>query len=486
MDLAHEMGYARNAPTTATPARRILFFFGDNRQMILQSVNPATNRVENTFPCWSLQTTATVLDDMSEAWSRWAVFPMRERVDMLCEAAREIRARLEPLAVLITHEMGKPLREARLEVEKCAMICEHYAAHGPQYLAPMRPHGAPQDATVVFEPQGVVLAVMPWNFPFWQVFRIAAPTLLAGNGVALKHAPNVPGCAEVIEHIFLSAGLPENVFRSLFIDEDVVEPVLSHPGVAGVSLTGSCGAGSSVAAAAGRYLKKSVLELGGSDPFIVLPDAELDKAVPTAVASRCRNAGQACIAAKRFILHRDIYDEFLERLIFAMEDVRVGDPLRPDTDMGPLASVYQRDRLQNQVDRCVEAGGCILLGGSPLPGAGAFYPPTVIADVPPDADVAGEELFGPVALVFRAEDEDEAVALANGTDFGLGGAVWTADTKRGLALAARIRAGSVCVNGLVRSDPFLPFGGTRSSGYGREMAEYGLREFVNIKCVRTG
>jgi len=453
--------------------------------MILQSVNPATDQVENTFESWPPAMTGAVLDNMAEAWTHWAASPMPQRIRMLRDAALEIRARLQPLALLVTHEMGKPLAEARLEIEKCAMICEHYAQHGPQQMAPFRPAGAPQDATVVFEPQGIVLAVMPWNFPFWQVFRIAAPSLLAGNGVALKHAPNVPGCAEIIEDIFLAAGLPENVFRSLFIDVDQVDSVMAHRGVTGVSLTGSCRAGRSVAAAAGRHLKKCVLELGGSDPFIVLPDADLVKAASVAVASRCRNAGQACIAAKRFIIHQAVYDGFLQRLTTGMKAVQVGDPLNPDTAMGPLASRSQRDRLQKQVDRCVKAGGKILLGGSPLPGAGAFYPPTIITDVPANAPVAQGELFGPVALVFRAADEDEAVTLANGTEFGLGGAVWTANREHGLSIASRIRAGSVSVNALVHSDPFLPFGGTRASGYGRELAEYGLREFVNIKSVRA-
>ena len=353
-------------------------------------------------------------------------------------------------------------------------------------LAPQPVEGPGRKAFITFQPLGTVLTVMPWNFPLWQVFRIAAPSLMAGNTVVLKHASNVPQCALAIEQIFKDAGFPENAFRTLLIGARQVEAVLDHPSVFAVSLTGSEPAGKKVASAAGARLKKSVMELGGSDPLIVLPDADLDEAVRVATLSRCGNTGQTCIAAKRFIVFDEIYDDFLSRLDTSMAALKVGDPLSEDTDMGPMSSAALRSELQEQVDRCVQAGGTVRLGGTLPEGPGFYYPPTIITDIPKDDAVCQEELFGPVAMVFRVSSVDEAVDLANDTPFGLGGSVWSQDEAAAFAIATRITAGCVFINGLVRSDVRLPFGGVGNSGYGRELGTYGIREFVNVKPICIG
>jgi len=454
--------------------------------MPIQSVNPATGEVAARYDEFTPEQTAAALDAVAAAWPAWRDTPVQERAACLRRAADVLRDRADGLARIMALEMGKPVRQGRGEVAKCALACDYYAESGPDMLAPEHVAGVGRRAMVRYEPLGTVLTVMPWNFPFWQVFRIAAPSLVAGNTVVLKHASNVPRCALAIEEVLTAAGLPGDVFRTLLIGARQVESVLDHASVFAVSLTGSEPAGRQVAAAAGARIKTSLLELGGSDPFVVLADADLDQAAETGARSRCNNTGQACIAAKRFIVHAGVYEPFLERLAKAMAAFKAGDPMSGDTDMGPMASAALRDELQAQVERCLAAGGRALMGGAVPAGPGCFYPPTILVDVPTDADVAREELFGPVALVFRVEDEDRAVALANDTPFGLGGSVWTVDEEHGLEVAARIKAGTVFVNGLVRSDLHMPFGGVGNSGYGRELGAWGIREFVNVKSVCVG
>ncbi len=454
--------------------------------MTIESVNPATGEVAAQYDELTPEQTSAALDAVAGAWPAWRDTPPQERVVCLRNAARALRDRVDRLAGSMALEMGKPVRQGRGEVLKCASACDYYAEHGPAMLAPEPMPGVGRRAMVVYEPLGTLLTVMPWNFPLWQVFRIAAPSLAAGNAVVLKHASSVPQCALAIEDVFTAAGLPDNIFRTLLIGAGQVESVLDHPSVFAVSLTGSEPAGRIVASAAGARVKKSLLELGGSDPFVVLPDADLDEAARVGALSRCNNTGQACIAAKRFVVHDEVFEAFLERLEKAMSAFTMGDPLAEDTDMGPMASARLRRELQGQVERCLAAGGRALMGGAVPDGPGFYYPPTILVDVPPEADVAREELFGPVALVFRVADVDQAVALANDTPFGLGGSVWTRDEDRGLAVAARIRAGTVFVNGRVRSDLHLPFGGVGCSGYGRELGAWGIREFVNVKSVCVG
>lgn len=453
--------------------------------MPIQSVNPATNEVVAQYDELTPEQTVAALDAVALAWPAWRDAPMAERAGCLRAVARVLRDCADQLAGIMALEMGKPVRQGRGEVSKCAAVCDHCAEHGPAMLAPEPVTGVGRKALVRYEPLGTVLTVMPWNFPLWQVFRIAAPSLLAGNAVVLKHASNVPQCALAIEDAFTAAGLPE-VFRTLLIGAGQVEAVLDHPAVFAASLTGSEPAGRKVASAAGARIKKTLLELGGSDPFVVLADADLDEAASVGALSRCNNTGQACIAAKRFIVHADVFEPFLERLQRAMAAFKVGDPMAEDTDMGPMATARLRDELQAQVDRCLAAGGRALMGGAVPGGPGCFYPPTILVDVPADSAVAREELFGPVAMVFRVDGEEAALALANDTPFGLGGSVWTGDEDHGLEVAARIKAGTVFVNGLVRSDLHLPFGGVGASGYGRELGAWGIREFVNVKSVCVG
>ncbi len=383
----------------------------------------------------------------------------------------------------MTLEMGKPLRAAIQEAEKCAAGCRYYAENGTRFLADDASRQAGASAIVRYEPLGPVLAVMPWNFPFWQVFRFAAPALMAGNVGLLKHASNVPQCALAIEYIFRRAGFPEGVFQTLLIGSDRIERVINDPRICAVTLTGSVGAGSSVAAAAGKAIKKSVLELGGSDPFIVMPSAELDTAVKTAVQARTINNGQSCIAAKRFIAHRAIADEFERRFVERMAALKVGDPLDETTDIGPLATEEVLLSLAGQVRRTVEMGGRLLLGGKRVKRPGFFFEPTVLSDLPSESPACREEMFGPVAALFRANSIEEAIRIANDTEFGLGSCIWTNDeTERDLYID-QIQAGLAFVNGMVASDPRLPFGGIKRSGYGRELSHHGILEFVNVKTV---
>ncbi|WP_372912811.1 NAD-dependent succinate-semialdehyde dehydrogenase [Salinigranum sp.] len=447
-------------------------------------VNPATNERIDTYDEASADDVADALGRATDAFEEWRDVSLRERQELLASAADVLRDREREWAELMTREMGKPVSQALDEVEKCAWVCDHYAEYASVYLADDH-HPSPPGTTVKtrYDPLGAVLAVMPWNFPFWQVFRFAATYLTAGNVGLLKHASNVSGCAVAIEEIFREAGYPEGVFQSLLIPSDLVDDVLEDDRVRAATLTGSGPAGRAVASTAGANLKKTVLELGGSDPFVVLDDADLDAAAETGAWARNLNGGQSCIAAKRFVVHDAVYDEFLDRFVSEVESLTVGDPTDEETEVGPQARQSLMEDLHEQVEASVEAGATVLTGGEPLDREGAFYPPTVLTDVPADCPADDEELFGPVAAVFRVDSEAAAVEKANDTRFGLGASIWTEDRERGERVAARIDAGCTYVNQLTKSDPRVPFGGVKDSGYGRELSEPGIKEFVNRKTV---
>jgi len=450
----------------------------------MEVVNPATGDRIDTYEAHTRDEVEAALQRSASAFEDWRDRPLREREALLASAGDVLRENEERYAELMTREMGKPISQARSEVQKCAWVCDHYAEHAGEYLADEH-HPSPPGSTVKtsYEPLGPVLAVMPWNFPFWQVFRFAAPYLTAGNVGLLKHASNVPGCAMAIEEVFAEAGYPEGVFQSLLISSDLVEDVLKDDRVTAATLTGSGPAGRAVASTAGSECKKTVLELGGSDPYVVLDDADLDAAAETGAWARNLNGGQSCIAAKRFIVHDAVYDEFLDPFVAEIESYAVGDPIDEETDVGPQSSEGQLETLQEQVDASVEAGATVVTGGEPLDREGAYYPPTVLTDVPEGCPADSEEVFGPVAAVYRVESEDAAIEKANDTEFGLGASVWTEDRERGERVVERIDAGCTYVNQLVKSDPRVPFGGVGVSGYGRELSEAGIKEFVNRKTV---
>ena len=452
--------------------------------MTLSSINPATGEKVAEFEEHSVDEVERRIGASVEAFRTWSARPVPERANVLESLAGLLEAEQDTLARLMTLEMGKTLRAARDEVVKCALGCRYYAEHAALMVAPLGVEdNGMKHGEVRFEPLGTVLAVMPWNFPFWQVMRFAAPALAAGNVALLKHASNVPQCAVALEDLFSRAGAPPAVFQTLLIGSSRVDSVVADSRVAAVTLTGSEGAGRAVAATAGRHLKKTVLELGGSDPFIVMPSADLDAAVKTGIKARIVNNGQSCIAAKRFIVHEDIADEFQRRFVSAMEALRVGDPLEETTDIGPLATPQIVDDIEKQVDASVSAGAKLLAGGKRLRERGNFYAPTVLTDIPPSAPAYAEETFGPVASLFRIRDAGEAIRLANATPFGLGASVWTRDRDEAETFIAGIESGQVFVNAMVASDPRVPFGGTKHSGFGRELGVYGIREFVNIKTV---
>jgi succinate-semialdehyde dehydrogenase/glutarate-semialdehyde dehydrogenase len=452
--------------------------------MVLRSVNPATGDLVREHEEMTPGEVSQILRTAPAAFEEWRRTSFAERALVLRRAAASLRARRDELARLMAVEMGKPVVQGRAEAEKCADACEHYATAAERYLAPEAVATEARKSYVAFEPVGPVLAVMPWNFPLWQVFRFAAPALMAGNVGLLKHASNVTGCALAIEEILHGAGLPAGAFRALLVGSARVEALIAAPEVAAVTLTGSTPAGRAVAAKAGACLKKTVLELGGSDPYVVLEDADLDAAAETCAASRLINAGQSCIAAKRFVVVEPVLQDFETRLVERMRSRRVGDPLDEATEVGPQARADLRDDLQRQVARSVADGARVALGCEPAPGRGAFYPPSVLADVRPGMPAFDEELFGPVASLVPAKDESDAVRLANHSVFGLGAAVFTRDAERGERIARdELRAGSCFVNAFVRSDPRLPFGGIKESGYGRELAAFGTREFVNVKTI---
>lgn len=452
--------------------------------MTLESVNPATGEVIATYPEMTPTEVSQIIGACHETYLDWRETSFQTRTAHLEGAAALLRERCDSLAELMTREMGKPINQARAEVNKCAWVCEYYADSAESFLAHEIIETDARKSFVAFEPLGVVLAVMPWNFPFWQVFRFAAPALMAGNTGLLKHASNVQGCALAIEEVFRDTGFPENAFRTLLIGSSMVESAVLHPKVKAVTLTGSTPAGQAVAEQAGAVLKKTVLELGGSDPYVILEDADLDAAVESCVAGRLLNTGQSCIAAKRFIVPRSICQEFETRCVALMADKQVGDPTDESSDLGPMARTDLRDELHEQVARSLAQGARCLLGGEIPIGPGAFYPATVLTDVGAGMPAYVEELFGPVAAIIPVETEEEAIQVANDTIFGLGAAVFTGDLERGEEIAThRLEAGSCFVNAFVKSDPRLPFGGIKGSGYGRELGPFGIREFVNIKTV---
>lgn len=451
--------------------------------MPLESWNPASGEMVASYPEMGAGEVDGLLRAGERAFVDWRWTPFSLRARMLSRMAEELTARSEAFAHLMAVEMGKPLAQGRSEVEKCAWVCRYYAEHGERLLAE---EPIATDATrsfVAFAPLGVVLAVMPWNFPLWQVLRFAAPALMAGNVGILKHASNVSGCALAIAEAFAAAGAPRGAFQTVLVGSPRVQELIAAPQVAAVTLTGSTPAGRAVAAAAGHELKKTVLELGGSDPYLVLEDADLEPAAEACVTSRLINSGQSCIAAKRFIVVEAVRAAFEELFVAGMRSRHTGDPLDPATDLGPLARRDLRDALHDQVERSVRAGARRLLGGAIPDGPGAFYPPTVLAGVRKGMAVQDEETFGPVAAIIPVRDEQEAVRTANDSPFGLGAAVFTRDVERGERVAHAIEAGSVFVNAYVRSDPRLPFGGIKESGYGRELSSFGIREFVNVKTV---
>ncbi|GGN20766.1 NAD-dependent succinate-semialdehyde dehydrogenase [Halarchaeum nitratireducens] len=450
----------------------------------MQTVNPTTEAELETYAHHDGEAIEEALDAASTAFEEWSARDVTERQTLVGSIAGGLRENLEEYAALMTDEMGKPLDQSRGELEKCAWVCEYYAENAAEFLQDERVGVHPKVKTKVsYEPLGPLVAVMPWNYPFWQVLRVAAPTLAAGNTMLLKHAPNVTGCATAIEDLLHDVGIPEGTFQTLVVGPDAVHDAIADDRVAAVTLTGSTRAGSAVAETAGKHLKPSVLELGGSDPFVVLDDAPIERAASVGVDARTKNNGQACIAAKRFIVVDDVYEAFKERFVAEMNDLVVGDPTESETDVGPLARDDLRDTLDEQVRATVDAGADVLLGGEPLDREGYFYAPTVLENVPEGTPAARDELFGPVASLFRVPDEAAAVELANDTDYGLGASVWTSDLDRAERLTGEIEAGAVFANELVSSDPRLPFGGVKSSGYGRELSSQGIREFTNEKTV---
>jgi len=452
--------------------------------MPLTSINPATGDPIQSYSEMSAREVGDILQCADRVFAGWRRTPVLGRASIMTRVGETLRAQSETLARLMAQEMGKPVAQGRAEVEKCAWVCDYYAEHAERFLA----HEViPTDAAnsfVAFEPLGLVLAVMPWNFPCWQVFRAAVPALMAGNAVVLKHASNVPGCALAIEKVFQRAKLPEGLFRSLLVGSHRVADLIEHPRVKAVTVTGSTSAGRAVAAKAGAMLKKTVLELGGSDPYIILADAELESAVTVCVTSRLINNGQSCIAAKRFIVVESIRKSFEELMVNHMRAQRMGDPFDEAVTVGPLARHDLRDALHQQVTASVQRGARVLLGGAIPDSKGAYYPPTVLTGVTRGMPAYEEELFGPVASIIGVKDEAEAIHAANDSAFGLGAALFTSDTRKGEQIATeQLDAGSCFVNTLVHSDPRLPFGGIKQSGYGRELSVFGIREFVNIKTV---
>jgi succinate-semialdehyde dehydrogenase / glutarate-semialdehyde dehydrogenase len=452
--------------------------------MSLESVNPATGETVAIYDEMTGEAVSAAIEAAHRAFLDWRETDFGLRAGRMRRAGELLRERSDAYARTMAIEMGKPLAAGRSEILKCAAVCDHYAENAERFLAPQEVATDASKSYVAFEPLGVVLAVMPWNFPFWQVFRFVAPGLMAGNAGLLKHASNVPGSALAIEEVLRDAGFPDGLFRTLLIGNRQVSQVIAHERVVAVTLTGSSAAGKAVAAQAGERLKKTVLELGGSDAYLILADADLDEAVAVCVESRLINSGQSCIAAKRFIVPQRLSGEIERRFVAAMEKRSMGDPLAPGVEVGPQARRDLRDALHAQVEASVRRGARCLLGGSMPDGPGAFYPPTVLADVAPGMPAYDEELFGPVAALIAVDSEEEAIRVANDSVFGLGAAVFTRDTARGEAIAAhRLSAGSCFVNALVRSDPRLPFGGIKQSGYGRELGTFGIQEFVNIKTV---
>ena len=452
--------------------------------MVLKSINPANGQEIASYKEMTLEEVGAIIADVDSAYHEWRNTSFDHRATLLRRASELLQNRKEDLGRLMTLEMGKPFTQALAEVTKCATVCEYYADNAERILADQIIETDASKSYVAYRPIGIVFAVMPWNFPFWQVLRFAAPALMAGNVGILKHASNVQGCAKEIEKIFHDAGFPKNVFRILVISSKYVKDVINNPLVKAVTLTGSTPAGKAVASQAGNVLKKTVLELGGSDPYIILEDADLDQAITACMIGRFLNTGQSCIAAKRFIVVESILDEFRGKILQAMKNQKWGDPFDEDVNIGPMVNIWSRNEVHEQVIASIEKGAELLVGGEVPDVEGAFYPATLLDNVKPGMPAFDDEIFGPVASIIPVKDEAEAIRLANQTPFGLGSAVFTRDVEKGERIAANeIEAGCCFVNDFVRSDPRLPFGGIKESGYGRELSEVGIREFTNMKTV---
>lgn len=450
----------------------------------MQSINPATGEILESHREVADKEVEERVQRAHDTFLSWRRLKVRERTELLHEVAELLEARADEYAELMAKEMGKPVVQGRAEIEKCAWACTYYGDYAEHFLAPMPVETDALKSLVAFEPLGVVLAVMPWNFPFWQLFRFAAPALAAGNTVVLKHASNVPGCALAIQEVLHDAGFPRGALEALVIDHERAQALIDDPRIAAVTVTGSPRAGRAIASRAGAALKKCVLELGGSDPYVVLEDADLDVAVECCVKARLVNSGQSCIAGKRFIAVDRVYDDFEAMFVERMALAVVGDPLLDDTEVGPLAREDLRDKVREQVERSVDLGAEVLLGGAVPDEPGAWYPPTVLREVKPGMPAYHEEVFGPVAALIRARDQEDALRIANDSAFGLGAAVFTENRARGEEIAKKhLEAGCCFVNTNVRSDPRLPFGGIKESGYGRELSSFGIRELVNVKTV---
>lgn len=451
---------------------------------MIQSINPFNNKLIKVYDEMSNEKIDSIIHSSQKAFESWKRIHIKERALLMKNAGNVLRQNIKQYSEIMTLEMGKPIAQSKAEVEKCAWVCDYYSENAEKFLQDEIVQTDASKSFVSYQPLGVILAIMPWNFPFWQVIRFAAPTLMAGNTGLLKHASNVTGSALALEDVFVKAGFPENVFRTLIISAGNTKRVIENPVVQAVSLTGSVPAGRAVASAAGNVLKKCVLELGGSDPYVVLEDADLESAANACVTSRLINGGQSCIAAKRFIVVKAVFDEFEKLYVEKMSQKKMGNPFDETNDVGPQASIPLRNELHDQVLRSINAGAKLLLGGEIPEGENAFYPPTVLTNVKPGIPAFDEELFGPVAALVKAEDENDAIKLANQSVFGLGAAVFTNDIKRGQRIAKEeLFAGNCFVNQFVRSDPRLPFGGIKESGYGRELSPFGIKEFVNIKSV---
>ncbi len=450
---------------------------------ILKSINPATEELFAEFKEIDLSATKQIIKASSDTQEGWARLSIDDRISVFIGTSKSLLDNSAEHAKIITAEMGKPIAEAIAEIEKCAWLCEYYAENSIEFLKDKSLKSNAVTSFASYEPLGVLFGVMPWNFPFWQVFRFAVPAMIAGNSVLVKHAPNVQASAVAIEKIFHSSGIPKELFRILMIDIDIVPDIIGDNRVKAVSLTGSEVAGSKVAECSGKNLKKTVLELGGSDAFIVLDDADLAKCVESAVKGRMLNNGQSCIAAKRFIIHEDIYDKFLESLKISIDELIIGDPMLEETQVGPLAREDILNKIAQQVDESVELGASLIYGGGRIDRTGYYYAPTILADITETMPVYKQETFGPVFSVFKCSSVDEMINLANDTDFGLGGSVWSKDRDKALSIARRIETGAVFINDFTKSDPRLPFGGVKNSGYGRELSEFGIKEFVNVKTI---
>ncbi len=451
--------------------------------MSIQTINPTNNQLVKSFDEYSLQNVSQIIGKAQSAFLTWREKSFSEKSKLMFNAANVLRSNKNKYAEIMTMEMGKPITQAIAEVEKCAWVCEYYAENTELFLSQEFIKTDASESYIQFDPLGIVLAVMPWNYPFWQVLRFAAPALMVGNVALLKHASNVPMSALAIEEVFSEAGFPENVFNTLLVSSKQVEDVINNPLVKAATLTGSEPAGKAIASSSGKALKKTVMELGGSDPFVILNDANIEEAVSVGVTARILNNGQSCIAAKRFIMVEEVADEFETKFVSKMKKLIIGDPMDVKTELGPIAREDILEELDWQVKETVNQGGKILTGGKRVNRNGSFYQPTVLSNVKKGMVAYSEEFFGPVAIMIRAKDVNEAIQIANDTPFGLGASIWTSDVTQAKELTKQIDSGSVFINGLVKSDPRLPFGGVKSSGYGRELSHYGIKEFVNIKTV---